>query len=147
VELADAIQIELAAPGQYHLLTNFAKDVPKLKTTAVYVNGDFAAQHPEVVKDYIKAILTVHRQIKENPDLLIEEASKWLAIDPAVLPMIVEAYFAVNAWDVNGGLDEEAVQYSLDFFTGAGTLEPGLTVEKVADLSFLNAVLDEIGRK
>ncbi len=147
VELADAIQIELEAPGKYHLLTNFAKDVPKLKTTGMYVNGDFAKEHPEVVRDYIRAILTVHRQINEDHGLLIAEATKWLAIAPEVLPQIADAYFAINAWDVNGGLDEDAIQYSLDFFTNSGSLQPGLTVETVADLSFLNAVLDEIGRR
>ena len=113
----------------------------------MYVNGDFAKEHPEVVRDYIKAVLTVHRQISENHALLVEEATKWLAIDPAALPLIAEAYFQLNAWDVNGGLDEEAIEYSINFFVEGGSLEAGLTVDNVADLSFLNAVLDEIGRK
>jgi NitT/TauT family transport system substrate-binding protein len=147
VELADAVQIELERPGDFHILTNFAIDVPKLKTTGMYVNANFAEEHPEVVKDYIKAVLTVHRQINEDHDLLIKEAQKWLAIDPEVLPKVVEAQFAANSWDVNGGLDEDAIQFSIDFFTNSGSLEPGLTVDGVADLSYLNEVLDEIGRQ
>ncbi|MFQ5855417.1 MAG: ABC transporter substrate-binding protein [Anaerolineae bacterium] len=147
VELADAVQIELQRPGEFHVLANFAVDVPKLKTTALYVNGDFAAEHPEAVKDYIRALLTVHRQIVKDPDSLIAEASKWLAIDPEVLPKVVEAQFAANSWDVNGGLDEDSIQFSIDFFTNAGRLDPGLTVDDVADLSYLNEVLDEIGRQ
>ena len=147
VELADAIQIEIAAPGQFHQLTRFAADVPQLKTTLMYVNGDFARDHPDAVKDYIRAVLTVNRMIAADHSLLQNEAAKWLAIDPEVLPKVIEGQFAQNSWDVNGGLTVEAVEYSIQFFTEAGSLEPGLSAAEIADLSFLNAVLDEIGRQ
>ena len=146
VELADAVRIDLQAPGQYHILTNFAKDVPNLETTGMYVNGDFAAKNPEAVKAYIRAMLTVHRQIAEDPQILIDEATKWLPIEPEALPKIADAYIAINAFDVNGGLSEETLQYSLDFYTNSGSLEAGLTLDDVADLSYLNEVLEEMGR-
>ena len=118
-----------------------------LKTTGVYVNKDFAARQPQAVKDYIRAVLTVHRQIAEDPNILIPEINKWLPIDAEMFPQILEAQLSVNTWDVNGGMDEESMQFSLDFFTQAGTLASGLTVERISDLSYLNEVLDTIGRQ
>lgn len=147
VELSDAVQIELQAPGRFHILTNFAKDVPKLKTTGIYVNTNFAQEHPEAVKDYIRALLTVHREIAENPDMLVQEASKWLPIEPETLQKIAQAYFDIKAFDPNGGLDEDSIQYSIDFYVKGGSMDAGATVDDVADLSYLNEVLDEIGRQ
>ena len=147
VKVADRVEIEAQAPGRYHAVMDFAHDLPMLKTTGVYVNQEFAAQQPEAVKDYIKAVLTIHRQIADDPNVLIPEVNKWLPIDAEILPQVLEAQLAVNTWDVNGGMDEESIQFSLDFFTRAGSLEPGLTVERISDLSYLNEVLNAIGRQ
>ena len=62
--------------------------------------------------------------------------------EPADLAAGVEVLF-----DVNGGLDEEGVEFTLNFFTEAGVVEPGLTVDQIADLSHLEGVLEEIGRQ
>jgi ABC-type nitrate/sulfonate/bicarbonate transport system substrate-binding protein len=147
LKLADSLQVERQAPGQYRTLANLAADLPHLKTGLVFVNRDFAAAHPQAVKDYIRAALTIHRQIKQVPDSLIAEATRRLAVDPEFLPRFVTAHAELDMWDVNGGLEAESVQYSLDFFTDAGKLDAGLTVDDVADLSYLNQVLDEIGRE
>jgi ABC-type nitrate/sulfonate/bicarbonate transport system substrate-binding protein len=147
LKLEQAMQLEREAPDRFHILTNFAQDVPGLKTVLLQVNRDFADQHPEAVRDFIRAMLTVHRQIDEDPKMLMDEVSKRLEVDPDLLPEITQAYRDINTWDVNGGLTEASVKYSLDFYTNAGELEPGLTVSDVADLSFLEAVLDEIGHE
>jgi ABC-type nitrate/sulfonate/bicarbonate transport system substrate-binding protein len=147
LKLADYLQVERRAPDQYRALANLAADLPSLKTGLVNVNRDFAVAHPEAVKDYIRALLTIHRQIKRAPDLLVAEAATRLAIDPEVLPQFVAAHCELDIWDVNGGLDEQSVEYSLEFFTTAGKLDAGLTADDVADLVYLNQVLDEIGRE
>ena len=59
----------------------------------------------------------------------------------------IEAYTTGSFLPVNGGLTEEDLQYTIDFFTDAGVLEGDLTVEQAADLSYLEAVLEEIGRQ
>lgn len=147
VKIPEAVEIELQAPGRFHILANFALDLPMLKASFVSVNRDFAARHPEAVRDYIRAVLMVHRRIAADPDLLIPEFTKWLALDPAAVPAILEAQFAVNTWDISGGMDEESIRFSIDFFTRAGRLTPGLTAPQVADLSYLNQVLGEMEEK
>ena len=147
IELADAIELGLSAPGRFHTLSNFGQDLPGLKGSGVHVNRDFAAQHPEAVRDYLAAVLTIHRQVRQDHDLLIAEATRRLDIEADALPAITEAYFAINAWDVNGGLTEADVKFTLDFFTDIGDLDAGLTVSDVADLSYVTAALDESGRQ
>ncbi|HZQ11161.1 MAG TPA: ABC transporter substrate-binding protein [Anaerolineae bacterium] len=147
LEVADILQLDHAAPGKYHSLINYSETFPKLKTTGVQVNGAFAAQHPDMVRDYLTALLTIHRRINENPQLLRDAFVKYLSMKPEDAKEITDAYLARRVWDVNGGLKADDVKYSIDFFTQSGSLEPGLTVEQVSDLSYLNAILEQIGRK
>lgn len=145
--LADVLQLEQDAPGRFHTLTNFALDLPRLKTIGVYANRDLAAEHPEAVQDYIQALLTVHRRINEDPNLIEQAAARYVDLDPNVLSQVADASLAINAWDVNGGMTESDLEYTLDFYARAGNLEPDLTVADVADLSFLEEVLAEMGRE
>ncbi len=147
LELADSTRVMAQAPDRFHIFLNFSEALPDLKTTAVHVNQEFAEQNPEAVRDYVRALLTVHRNIQADPTLMENQAVTRLQIEPATAKSLVAAYNALGAWDPNGGLDDAGVQYTIDFFTDAGALDEGLTVEKVADLSYLNSVLSEIGRQ
>jgi NitT/TauT family transport system substrate-binding protein len=147
LELADAVHLGFRAPGRFRTLVDFSTDLPGLKTTGVHVNREFLASRPRIVEDYLRALLVVHRRVRERPELLAEEARRRLRLDPGVLPEIVAAHLRTNAWDVNGGLTEAAVRDSLQFFVRAGSLRPGLTAGQVADLAPLERVLHEIGRR
>lgn len=147
LELADWIQQQEKAPDRFHVLFNFGQEMPELKTTGVYAHRAFSEQQPEAVRDYIRALLTVHRAIKDNPADLNKAAVKYLHLDPKTAETIAQEYLALNLWDVNGGLTRGDVQYSINFFTKTKSIPEGLTVDAVADLSYLNEVLDEIGRK
>lgn len=145
--LANVLDIELRAPGRFQTLFSFAEQLPDLVIKVMYVNKDFAAQHPEVVKAYIRALLQTQRDIRDNPQRIKDKIATLADIDISSGSAVADAYLQTKAWDVNGGLSDEAVQYSLEFFISSGSLESGLTVAQVADLSYLNTVLDEIGRK
>jgi NitT/TauT family transport system substrate-binding protein len=147
LELVDVMQLQQNAPDKFHTLVNFAEALPRLKTTGVHVRGEFARENPEMVRDYIRALLTIHRQIKTNPKLLTDAAVKVLKMDPADAERTTTAYLQNNIWNVNGGMTTEDVAYSVEFFTETGSLAEGLTAEKVSDLSYLDAVLKEIGRE
>jgi hypothetical protein len=57
------------------------------------------------------------------------------------------AYLAKGIWNVNGGMDSRSVAESIDLFTRMGSLPPGLNEANVADLNYLNQLLDKIGRR
>ena len=145
--IADVLQLEREAPRRFHTLTNFAVDLPDLLTILIDVNGDFAARHPQAVRDFIKAMLIAHRQIQDEPGAFEAAALRLSVADPQIVPDILDSYLAIDAFDANGGLTAEAVQYSLDYYVESQQLEPGLTVADVADFSYLEDVLDEIGRR
>lgn len=151
LELTDAITVDAQAADRYHLLASFANDLPNLQTTSIYVNGDFAAQNPGTVLAVVKAVLEQFRKIDGNPAYLKEVAQKYVgsAIDPATIDAAVQKYVDLKMFPVNGGLTEENLKFTAEFFgpSGTGSVDRVLDVSEFADLSFLEMALDELGRR
>lgn len=144
-ELADAVQVLSKRGADFHVIANFAKDVPELKATLLYVNSNFAAANPQAVQDYMEAVIGVHRDVNKNPKLLEESAPKYLTIEKEALPLITKAHMDANAFDPNGGLTAAAMTFSINFFTEAKDLDPGLTLAASTDLSYLEKALAKLG--
>lgn len=143
----ELIKLRDKAPDKYHELIPLSKTFPNVQVDAIHIREGFAQEHPEMVKDFLRAMLKAYRAVVAEPSLLIEQAVKRLELDAATARKISEAHLANGIWDANGGLTEENVQGTIDLYREIGALEGEIKVEDVADLSFLNAVLDEMGRK
>jgi NitT/TauT family transport system substrate-binding protein len=149
-ELIDSIRIMELQPGEFHRVANFATDLPGLKTGGYWVSREFAEENPEAVESFVRNVLEVHRRINDEPEWFVEQVPRFLEMedeDIALLPQIVDALLAINNYPVNGGLTQESGQFTIDFFTDAGRLEPGLTAEEAFDLAHLESVLAEIGEQ
>jgi ABC-type nitrate/sulfonate/bicarbonate transport system substrate-binding protein len=131
---------------EFYALVNFAQEFPGLTTTSYFARRGFAEEHPDTLKDVLRALLNARRQI-QDPQVLQTEIAERLEMEPAEARAVSDAYLALGVWDLNGGYDSDAVQNNLDFLIGLGELPPGMRAEDVADLSHLQAVLDEIGRR
>jgi ABC-type nitrate/sulfonate/bicarbonate transport system substrate-binding protein len=143
----DLLQIEQKAPGQFHVLVALAEEFPNLEVYGVQARREWAQQHPEIVRDLIRAVLLAHRRLSSDPELLYSEGVKRLGIDYSLAKEIGDLYLSLNLWDSNGGLTPEKIQYTLDFLANNKLLPSELKPDDVADLSYLNGVLDELGRK
>jgi ABC-type nitrate/sulfonate/bicarbonate transport system substrate-binding protein len=142
----ELLKLQRQAPGKFHALMVYAQAFPKLQIDGLHVRRSWATDNPQAVKDFLRALLNVYRQITQNPQLLYDESVKRLSLDPATAKAICDAHLQMGIWHSDGGLTVENVQYTLDFLTGTGALQPGFKVEDVTDLSYLKAVLDESGR-
>jgi ABC-type nitrate/sulfonate/bicarbonate transport system substrate-binding protein len=147
LDLEDWLYLEDHAAGRFHVLIDFARESPEIQLSSFAVRNGWAKQNPEMVKDFLRAMLTAYRRVGENPGLLLEESAKRLSLDAASAQRLTEAYLAANVWDVNGSWTEEKVQATIDFLATEGFMPGDLKGEDVADLTYLNAVLDEIGRR
>ena len=141
----DALQLERQAPGKFHVLCYLAEEFPQVDTGAFYVHNDFAANHPEIVKDFVMAVVQANRRVQDSQ--ILHEAIERYLPDNANALENADTYLAHKAWDVNGGLTSERIQHTLAFLTDAGVVPSGLQAEQLSDPSYLNTVLDEIGRK
>lgn len=147
VEIADMQQLDAQAPGKFHTLVQFSKAFPNIKFTVAMANRDFAAAHPDLVKEYVQSIVTVNRAMRANPQMLRDAMVNDLKYTPEQAKTTADDYLAANIWDPNGGLTAESINSTIEFLAQQGTLPATLKVDDVSDLSYLNSVLDEMGRK
>jgi NitT/TauT family transport system substrate-binding protein len=147
LELDAWLQLQRQAPGKFHILVDFAKEFPKFQYSAFAVRRTWAEQNPETIKDFIRALLIAQRRIIGNPQLLSDQIVKYLSLGPADAQAAADAYLKLGVWDANGGLTSGSIQYMIEFLASTNSLPAGVKANDVTDLSYLNAVLDEMGRK
>ncbi|MGH3760006.1 ABC transporter substrate-binding protein [Actinophytocola sp.] len=151
LELSDAITLQSRGEGRYRQLASFAESLPDLYTDAIYVNGDFAEANPEAVTAFVRAVVEQHREIAGNPEYLVEIANTYVpdVIDQSTVEEVARSYVELEIFPENAELTEEGLKYTMDFFgpDGTGATDKIMPVEEFADLTFLNEVLDELGRR
>lgn len=141
----DWLDLERKAPGKFHILINLGEEFPDLQISSYHMRQEFGAQHADLVKAFARAIILANRSIQDK-NVLRAAIIKYLGFTPDVADQAAAAYLAVKQWDVNGGETEAKIKFTLDLLKKSG-LDDKLTPDDVADLSFVNAVLDEIGRQ
>jgi ABC-type nitrate/sulfonate/bicarbonate transport system substrate-binding protein len=149
LELGDSLTIDTQASDRFSLLTSLAADLPNLQTTSIYVNGDFAAANPATVLALVRAVIVEYRRIAGDAALLQADAEKYTAdsIDPATIELASKKYTDLGMFDVNGGINAENLDYTAKFFgpDGTGTVSSNFALDEWTDLSYLEAVLSELG--
>ncbi len=143
----ELLKLQRETPGKFHALMSYAQEFPDIQIDGLHIRRQWAQENPQLIKDFLRALLTTYREIMANPERLYDEASKRLALDPATAKAISDAHLQMMVWDANGGLTPENIQRTIDFLIAIEALPKGVSVEDVADLSYLQMVLDEIGRR
>ncbi|HZQ06121.1 MAG TPA: ABC transporter substrate-binding protein [Anaerolineae bacterium] len=147
VEVDDALKLNADKPNAFHTLIRASRDFPNVQIALLASTRDWAQKNPQAVKDVIRAHLVAARQLSDHPDMLAAEMMKQLGYDAPTAKAATEAYLAEKIWDLNGGLTPEDIQLTLNLLQGINAVPPEVKASDVADLSYLNAVLDELGRR
>jgi len=153
VELGDAVTLDLKASDRYHLLSNFAGDLPNLQATSDYVNGAWAKANPGSVVAVVSAVLEQFRKVAGNPAYLRSITEKFApeAVVKETIDAATKKYVDLKMFPVNGGLTEENLAYTAKFFgpkpDGIGTTTRLMPVSEFADLSYLKLALEALGTK
>ena len=146
--LNDAITLLKAGGDRFHVLTSFTETLPDLRPSTMLVNTDFMTQNPGTVRAFLTAEVKEHRKLQSDAAYFKAQATKYVEnVDQTTLDQVIKEWQRLRLFDPNGGLTADNMNYTLQFFVGAGNILPGLKVEDVADLSVLNSVLDELGRQ
>lgn len=145
-ELDDLLLLEAAAPGKYKPLIEFGKEYPDVQIASFVASQKFIEMNPELVQDFVLELLKAQRQI-QDPEILKEQIIKYYQLAPDAAEAQAKGYLAFHTWDLNGGLSRDSIQKTMDFAVQNKILAKPLTAEEVADFTFLNAALEEIGRK
>jgi ABC-type nitrate/sulfonate/bicarbonate transport system substrate-binding protein len=145
--LEEFLNLQKAAPAKYATLIDLTREFPLLQVNAVQARGEWLERHPGEMRDVIRALLLVHRRIIANRGLLYTKALEQSKTDHGETTSVIDALLAAGAWDPNGALTHDNLQYTLNFLQETGAVPKALRLEDVADLGPLNEVLKDIGRQ
>jgi len=144
--LEEWLHLQEVAPGQFRILIDFQREFPEIQMFGFSVRREWAEQNPDMVKDFVRALLELQRRIIKDPQLLADGIAKHVDVEPEWARRLADEYLAAQMWDPNGQFTEENIEATLDFFRERRIVATDLTVEQFADLSYLDAVLEAIGR-
>lgn len=146
VEFGDAVVLD--QEGGFSGVINFSEDLPGLHPTSVYGNTDWMSDNPEATQLLVTALLEQFRRINSEDGYLYSLYEEYLPDEAAGESgeAIAQAYIDAEIFPDDGGLDQEAVEYTIGFFgpDGTGEVTVELSPDDVADLSYLEAALDEL---
>ena len=149
---ASIVQVEdwlIATQGQdtsAYILADIAESLPDLTTSTYVVARPWLEENSELLSAFLAHLLETTREATDDPELLREAALEHLeAVNEDALDPLIETYAEIGLWFEDGGLTEEKVEYSIDFFVETGGLEAGMTVEEAADLEPLQQALEYLG--
>lgn len=143
----ELIKIQRQSSVPFHIVMSNAGEFPEIQIDGLHIRREWAAQHREMVLDLLRAQLRAHRLINESPQVLYEQAVKRLSLDPDTAKAIADTHLQTGIWDLNAGLTPETVQETINLLITERAVPPGTTAAQVADLSYLDTVLQEIGRR
>jgi len=150
-ELRDWIVLRETGGDAYKLLVNFSEELPQLHPTSMYGNTEWMEQNPDVVEDLIREILLQNRRINSEEGYLLSLYQEYLPEEAAsdTAKTVTDTYVELELFDNNGGLTPEAIEYTAAFFgpNGTGDLQEEMPADEIADFSYLENVLDGIGRE
>ncbi len=144
VDLQDWTLLQRARPGEFTVTGDFTKTMPIMRA-AFAAPRSFIADNPQLIEDWIRVHLDVYREIYEDPDMLVEKGRELLGeIDPEAMPDIVKAFVSAQVWPADGGLGDQDVMDTINFFNNDGEAFANIHAPAdVVDRTLLDKVLAE----
>ena len=147
IEIEQWMVLENQNAGNFRIILNYGEEYPDYLVSGFCAQRSWAELNPEMVRDFVRALLTSQRALMSDPDRFQAEVAELLDLEPVDAKRITDAYLELGVWDANGALTPENIEYSLNILRESGAVPADTKVEDVADLTYMTAVLDEIGRE
>lgn len=132
IDLQDWALLSRQFPDRFTITSDYTKTIPIMRA-AFAAREEFIAANPELIQDWIDVHLDVYGELYENPQILVDKGLELLPeIDPEALPDIVAGFVWAEVWPRDGGLSDDGVQATIDFFNNDG--EPFASITSPADV-------------
>lgn len=134
IEIEDGIEL----PQQrFHTVANFSKELQEVKTGLIYANDAFLRQNPQAVVQLLAEIIRVQRKVNDDPSYFNQLLRKHVPEVGDQAEAIANAYTEGELFPANGGMTQQQVKATIDFFTQVGRLDPGMKPADIVDRSYL----------
>jgi ABC-type nitrate/sulfonate/bicarbonate transport system substrate-binding protein len=148
--IADAIRLEMLAPGRFHILLDF-KDMP-VHDSVFVARRDWLNTHPGETEDLLRSLVETHRRMAAGPEWGVARALNLFPDqDPAFVSATVRAFISRGIWDANAGIPSgpDTIRDMIKYLKTIEALPANASEDPrdYADLTALDRVLAKVGRK
>ncbi len=150
VFIADAIRLDMLAPGRFHILLDF-KDMP-VHDSVFVARRDWLATHQDETEDLLRSLIETHRRMAAGPEWGVARALNLFPDeDPAFVTAAVRAFISRGIWDANAGIPNgpDTIRTMIKYLKTVEALPANASEDPqyYADLTSLDRVLARVGRK
>lgn len=133
-----------------HVLAQMSKLTPDWWYGCVGVSAAYAKSNPNVVKEFLTAMIQAQRWMYQNASATIAIGKKYTNEDPDIVAQSYKVMAANHLWNTdNSGLDPTHVNYTLAAFKRFGVLpaDSKLSYSSLVDDTYIKSVLAALGPK
>ena len=131
--------------GNYHIIATIPAVVPNLLFSSLYTSRAYAAAHPDVVLKIEEATLLADRWAHNESAWIQKEQEDFPGTNATIAGAAWSIWMAMNMWAPNGGLSEQALNYSVNFFVSIGKVKTYLAPSYWSTLDYQNQALSALG--
>ncbi len=149
VQLGDDDGVMKQQPDKWHVVYNYPTEMPDLLDAVLVVRDDFLAQNRPTVVELTKRILQEHRKVNADQAYLVQAAKDREVTLPkgASLENHARRYVDSKVFPDDGGLNQQALKFSITAARQTGFIGAEVPVEKAADLTVLQDALKAVGAR
>lgn len=117
LEIGDALLVESERPGEYQEVVNFSEELPDLLTIGFFTTSDFLESDREILVDLAEAVSETNAELAENPGLAADAVPTHIQGFTDQTQTTAQAYAELQLWPTEVAIGDQAISYSLDFYT------------------------------
>lgn len=117
LEIGDALLVESERPGEYKEVVNFSEELPELLTIGFFTTEEYLDSNRELLTKLAEIVQSTNQELTDNPELAASAISDHLEAADERTSATAQAYAELELWPTEVGLTEEAISYSLEFYT------------------------------
>jgi ABC-type nitrate/sulfonate/bicarbonate transport system substrate-binding protein len=111
--MVDAVQ-----SGKFHIIGTVPQVAPGLLFSSLYTTRTYEAAHPDVVLKIEEAAMMADRWAHNETNWIAKEQVEFPGTNATEAGAAWKIWMAMNIWAPNGGLTQQALNYSSYFFAG-----------------------------
>jgi NitT/TauT family transport system substrate-binding protein len=146
IDLEQTVHVQDVAPGDYHVLINFAEDFEGLTGTGIYSSPEWISQCEGFVRDYVAALEGEFTRVNEDRDYFREQILRLVGTttdlhdNPEKLEAMIDIHLDASEFNFCNFNTPEASELTADIFVEIGDLESYPPIDEWATFEYVDEI-------
>jgi len=139
VQMADFINLNRQAPGEFQIQANFGREIPGLVGGMLVANKTWLQENRTLAVEYLTELMKDLHDANVDGSAIREAAQTYQSeADAAAFDEVYEVYIEdLGGWPECGAVDPEVTADLIGLFEQLDLIDPGLQPDEVVDFSVL----------